>query len=86
MNDQKRYVKVKDLQREVEETRKAIKALNAVESSGRTIGPVVFIISLLIVLGGAFLADKVLAEGASAGPSPLPAVECEAHPKPSRCA
>lgn len=85
MNDQKRYVKVKDLQREVEETRRAIEAISN-PPAGRTIGPVIFIVSILLVLAGAFLADKVLAEGATVGPSPLPDVECEAHPKPSRCA
>jgi len=85
MNDRSRYVKVKDLQREVEETRQAIEALNN-PSTGRTIGPVMFLFGLLVILASFFILDKARAEGASAGPSPLPAVECEAHPRPSWCA
>lgn len=85
MNDQKRYVKVKDLQREVEETRQAIEALNN-PSSGRTIGPVMFLFGLLLILASFFILDKARAEGATVGPSPLPDVMCEAHPRPSWCA
>ena len=85
MNDHSRYVKVKDLQREVEETRRAIEDISN-PPSGRTIGPVMFLFCILIIISGFFLLDHARAEGASAGPSPLPAVECEAHPRPSRCA
>lgn len=90
MNESQRKEEIKKLNKKIEQTREQVgifESISKPESNG--ISTPFFAVLLISILASTFLLNSAFAydlEPASDRSSPLPPIQCEAHPQPTRCA